>query len=171
MTVSDSYIQQLVTLQTRLYAYILTLLADAEAAEDVLQETNLILYRKAADFTEGTNFDAWAFRTARNQCLAYWTLRGRDRLILDDQILYQSASAVETSQVELDRRREALRDCLQRLPDHQRELVQARYEAGGSVIGIAKTQGSTESAISQALYRIRAALSRCIQARLSQESV
>jgi DNA-directed RNA polymerase specialized sigma24 family protein len=96
MTVSDSYIQQLVGLQTRLYAYILTLLADAAAAEDVLQETNLVLYCKAKEFTEGTCFDAWAFRTARNQCLAFWTLRGRDRLVLDDQVIYGSAGPIAT---------------------------------------------------------------------------
>lgn len=170
MTVSESYVQQLVALQTRLYAYILTLLADPAAAEDVLQETNLVLYCKSGEFTEGTSFEAWAFRTARNQCLAFWTLRGRDRLVLDDQALYGSVSPIESSQLALDRRREALSECLQKLPAHQRELVEARYAADGSVSRIAKSWGRTESAISQSLYRIRAALSRCIRGRLSEES-
>lgn len=169
MTVSESYIQQLVALQTRLYAYILTLLADAAAAEDVLQETNLVLYCKAGEFTEGTSFDAWAFRVARNQCLAYWTLRGRDRLVLDESALYGSAGPIEASRWELDLRREALSECLQKLLPHQRELVEARYAADGSVGRLAKTWGRTESAISQSLYRIRAALSRCIRGRLAQE--
>jgi RNA polymerase sigma-70 factor, ECF subfamily len=169
MTVSESYIQQLVALQTRLYAYILTLLADTAAAEDVLQETNLVLYCKSSEFTEGTNFDAWAFKTARNQCLAYWTLRSRDRLVLDDQALYGSAGPIETSHAELDVRRQALDECLQKLPAYQRELIEARYAADGSVTRLAESWGKTESAISQSLYRIRTALSRCIRGRLSQE--
>jgi RNA polymerase sigma-70 factor (ECF subfamily) len=167
MTVSASYIQNLVDRQTRLYAYILTLLADTQAAEDVLQETNLVLFRKAAEFSEGTDFDAWAFRTARNQCLAYWTLRGRDRLVLSDHVLFESASPIPVNQAEFDGRREALGECLQRLPKRQRDLIQARYAPGGSVSEIAKELGRTESAISQSLYRIRATLSQCIRTRLA----
>lgn len=171
MTVPSLYIEQLVALQTRLYAYVLTLLADVQAAEDVLQETNLVLFRKAAEFTEGTDFDAWAFRTARNQCLAYWTLRGRDRLVLADHVLFASVSPNPLSQPEFDRRREALGECLQRLPANQRDLVRARYAPDGSVSGLAKAAGRTEAAISQSLYRIRTALGRCVQARLSGEGV
>jgi RNA polymerase sigma-70 factor (ECF subfamily) len=168
MAVSETYIQKLVGLQTQLYAYVLTLLADRAAAEDVLQETNLVLYCKAHEFTEGTNFDAWAFRTARNQCLSYWSIRRRDRLVLDDELLYSSASAVESGQASVDLLKDALSECLAKLPAYQRELVESRYAAGGSVSRLAETCGRSESAISQSLYRIRTALSRCIRGRLSQ---
>jgi RNA polymerase sigma-70 factor (ECF subfamily) len=167
MTVSESYVKQLVALQTRLYAYILTLLSDVTAAEDVLQETNLVLYCKAGEFVEGTNFDAWAFRTARNQCLAYWTLRNRDRIVLDDQAIYGSVDPVESSLSKLDIRREALNECLKKLSAQQRELVEARYAPGGSVAQLAQVWRRTESAISQSLYRIRNSLSRCIRQRLA----
>jgi RNA polymerase sigma-70 factor (ECF subfamily) len=171
MTVPGAYIENLVALQTRLYAYVLTLLADTQAAEDVLQETNLVLFRKAGEFTEGTDFDAWAFRTARNQCLAYWTLRGRDRLVLADHVLFATASPAPVTQPELDRRRDALNECLERLPVQQRELVRARYAPDGSVRQMAKALGRTEAAISQSLHRIRNALGRCIQTRLSEGTI
>jgi RNA polymerase sigma-70 factor (ECF subfamily) len=167
MAVSETYIRQLVGLQTQLYAYILTLLADRAAAEDVLQETNLVLYCKAEEFTEGTNFDAWAFRTARNQCLSYWSIRRRDRLVLDENMLYSSATA-ESGYANVDLLKDALSECLAELPAYQRELVESRYAAGGSVGQLAETCGRTESAISQSLYRIRTTLSRCIRGRLSE---
>jgi len=170
MAVSESYVQRLVALQTRLYAYILTLLADIAAADDVLQETNLVLYCKAGEYVEGTDFDAWAFRVARNQCLAYWTLRGRDRLVFDDKTLYGCASPADVCHLELDIRRQALNECLEKLPAHQRKLIESRYAVGGSVSGMAKTSGRTESSISQALYRIRTTLSRCIEGHLAAES-
>jgi RNA polymerase sigma-70 factor, ECF subfamily len=169
MAVSEIYIQQLVGLQTQLYAYILTLLADRAAAEDVLQETNLVLYCKAGEFTEGTNFDAWAFRTARNQCLSYWSIRRRDRLVLDEAMLY--GSAVDSGHLNVDLLKDALKECLAELPVYQRELVESRYAAGGSISRLAETCGRTESAVSQLLYRIRTALSRCIRGRLSQSGV
>jgi RNA polymerase sigma-70 factor (ECF subfamily) len=171
MAVSETYIRQLVGLQTQLYAYILTLLADRAAAEDVLQETNLVLYCKADEFTDGTNFDAWAFRTARNQCLSYWSIRRRDRLVLDENMLYGSAATVESGYANVDLLKEALNECLAELPAYQRELVESRYAAGGSIGRLAEACGRTESAISQSLYRIRTALSRCIRGRLSETSV
>jgi RNA polymerase sigma-70 factor (ECF subfamily) len=129
------------------------------------------LFRKASEFTEGTDFDAWAFRTARNQCLAYWTLRGRDRLVLQDHVLFESAAIAPVNQSQFDNRREALGECLERLPVRQRELVHARYAPGASVSAIAQSRGQSESAVSQSLYRIRAILSRCIQQRLSEGGI
>ena len=53
--------------QGRLKGYILSLVFDPHAASDILQETNLILCRKADKFEAGTNFRAWAFRVAKRR--------------------------------------------------------------------------------------------------------
>ena len=47
--------------QAAIYAYILTLHPNRVAAQDILQETNLVLCRKVAEFEPGTSFKAWAF--------------------------------------------------------------------------------------------------------------
>src|SRR5689334_22833415 len=104
---SETYIQRVIGAQPQLYAYILTLLADTEAADDVLQEANLVLCRKADEFSEGTNFDAWAFRIARMQCLAYWKVRSRDRLVVDEAAINQIASRAEQRLAEVDERQRA----------------------------------------------------------------
>ena len=109
MNASETYIQQLIGLQTRLYAYILTLLADRTAADDVLQETNLVLYRKAREFAEGADFEPWAFSIARTQCLAFWKLRGRDRLVLGDDAIDRIACRAEAGLDEIDSQRAARR--------------------------------------------------------------
>jgi RNA polymerase sigma-70 factor, ECF subfamily len=171
MTVTESYIQQLIGLQTRLYAYILTLLADRTAADDVLQETNLVLYRKAGEFTAGAEFEPWAFAVARTQCLAFWKLRGRDRLVLGDDAIQRIACRAEAGIEEIDSNRAALRKCMETLPARQRELVEARYASGGSVNQLAHRLGRPESSVSQALYRIRCALLDCVRRRLSQEGM
>ena len=46
-------------------AFILSLQPGFADAEDVLQETFLVVTRRAADFREGTNFVAWACSIAR----------------------------------------------------------------------------------------------------------
>ncbi len=166
---TESYVQNIIALQTKLYVFILTLLADTEAADDVLQEANLVLLRKADEFREGTNFEAWAYRIARVQCLAHWKVRSRDRLVLDEEVLNGVASRVELRLGELDARTRALRQCLGSLPARQRELLENRYSTGRSVKEIAQQFDRPEPSISQALYRIRTALLRCIRLRLANQ--
>jgi len=55
---------RLVAAQAGLYSYILTLLPWSDQANDVLQETNLVLWREAAEFSRESNFQAWACRVA-----------------------------------------------------------------------------------------------------------
>jgi RNA polymerase sigma-70 factor (ECF subfamily) len=167
---SETYIQRVIAAQSQLYAYVLTLLADTEAADDVLQETNLVLCRKANEFVEGTNFDAWAFRIARVQCLAYWKVRSRDRLIVDDEVINQIATRAEQRLAEMDERQRALRKCLADLPVKQRELLETRYAEGGSIKQLAQRLGRPEPSLSQTLYRIRLALLNCVRGRLGGES-
>jgi RNA polymerase sigma-70 factor, ECF subfamily len=169
VTSSETYIQRVINAQPQLYAYVLTLLADTEAADDVLQETNLVLCRKAAEFAEGTNFDAWAFRIARVQCLAYWKVRSRDRIVVDEAAINQIASRAEQRLAEADERQRALRKCLAELPANQRELLENRYAAGGSVKQLAERLGRPEPSLSQSLYRIRMALLNCVRTRIARE--
>ena len=71
---------------------------------------------------------------------------------------------------ELDLRRRALGDCLQRLsPDH-RELVAQRYQPDGSVDGMAEQRDSTPKAVSEMLRRIRLGLLACIERKLGGAS-
>lgn len=168
MALSERYIEQLIGLQSRLYAYILTLLADTTAADDVLQEANLVLFRKADEFVPGTSFESWAFRIARIQCLAYWKFRSRDRLVFDEAALECVANRLERRLDNEENYTNALRDCLGRLPARQRELLEARYATGGSLKQLAEELGRTVGSVSQTLYRVRLALLDCIRSRLPE---
>ena len=55
---SDQYFLAITAIQNRLHAYILSLLADPAAAQDVLQETNLVLIRKADNFQSDASFES-----------------------------------------------------------------------------------------------------------------
>jgi DNA-directed RNA polymerase specialized sigma24 family protein len=56
--------------QRRLRVFVLSLAPDFSAADDVLQETFLVVTRKAAESEPGTNFFAWARRIATFKVLA-----------------------------------------------------------------------------------------------------
>jgi DNA-directed RNA polymerase specialized sigma24 family protein len=50
----------------RLYAFILALAANPADADDIMQETRGVLWRKLNDFEPGTDFASWAMAVARH---------------------------------------------------------------------------------------------------------
>ena len=60
----DQMVQLIAGCQRGLFLYICGLLFSRELAEDVLQETNLVLWQKRTEYRPDTNFYAWACQIA-----------------------------------------------------------------------------------------------------------
>lgn len=165
---SDEFVKLLTASQAPLYACVLSLLPDRVAAQDVLQEVNLTLWHKAADFEAGTNFMAWAGRIARYHVLNYRRKQSRDRLIFDEQLFEELCVRQAERGEETNRYAELLKECLWHLPENHRELLGQRYASAGSVKKIATARGQSVGAISQLLYRIRESLLNCVSQRLRE---
>jgi RNA polymerase sigma-70 factor (ECF subfamily) len=168
---SEQFIQALTASQNSLYGYILSLLPDRAAAEDVLQEVNLTAWKKRADFSPGTSFVAWASKIAYFHVLSHRRRMSRDRLVFDDDVLDYLAERQAERAEAVGPRARALKRCLEKLPDNQRALVQQRYAPGGSVQDIAAAAGRKVGAISQSLYRIREALLKCVEQTIAGEEM
>lgn len=172
MTESDTtehFVQQLAEHQNRLYGYVFSLLGDHSRAADVLQETNLVLWRKIGEFNADRPFLPWAFAIARFQVLAHLRDRKRDRLLLDAELAATISDEVETQAGQLDEFRQALRICLETLTAGNRELVEQRYLKSMSIAEISTAVDRTVSAVKVALMRSRRHLADCIQVRLAAE--
>lgn len=166
---SDEFVKLLTSCQSPLYGCILSLLPDRTAAQDVLQETNLTLWRKADDFEAGTNFMAWAARIARYHVLNYRRKCQHDRLVFDEDLFQELCERQAVSVGDTERYAGALRDCLAKLPEEQRTLVQERYAPGGNVTEIAAARGQSVGSVSQMLYRIRESLLNCVSQSLQNQ--
>jgi RNA polymerase sigma-70 factor (ECF subfamily) len=162
---TEHFVAELTAKQNRLYAYIMALLPNPESARDVLQETNMVLWRKSGEFVPGTDFGAWAAKIAYFQVLSHRKRRRQDRHVFDDGLLADLAQEVQLLD-QPDDRQQAMRHCLDRLPGPERELVRMRYADGGSVKRMADHFGRSVGAVSQSLYRIRQALTDCIELTL-----
>jgi RNA polymerase sigma-70 factor, ECF subfamily len=165
------FVRRLTGCQPRLYAYITTLVLDSHEADDVLQQANLVMWEKLDEFLSCENFDALACRVAYFQVLAYRRDRSRERrrLLFDDQLIESLATVAGGQTNALQGYLAALRDCMAKLPDVQRELVRRRYEPGGSVNSIAADCGDSPNSVSASLYRIRKLLLACIRENLSED--
>ena len=68
---TERFLRHFLSHQNRIYATILMLIPNNADAEDLFQETATVLWRKFGEFTEGTNFAAWAASIARYRVLNY----------------------------------------------------------------------------------------------------
>lgn len=164
----DEYVRLLSQHQRRLAMYICTLVPTWNDAEEIIQETSLVLWREFDRFEPGTNFLAWACRIAFHQVLAWRKKRTRDRLEFSPEFLERVAEEAIQSQDWLEERREALSACLERLPDAQRELLRLRYSEDCTVETLADRLQRTSTALYRALSRIRQTLTECVQRRLAK---
>jgi RNA polymerase sigma-70 factor (ECF subfamily) len=163
----DEFIRELTTAQASLWAYVFSLLPNYVAAQDVLQETNLTLWRKADEFQPGTSFLAWGCQAVYFHVLSYRRRMRRDRLVFDEHVLGYLAERQADRMAEAGDRLVALRGCLEKLPEPSRKLLEKRYAPGGSVKDLAEVDGRSVAALSQVLYRIRDKLLSCIESTLA----
>ena len=166
----DQFVQHLTSCQPRLYAYILSLLPNLDDANDVLQETNLVIWHRSEEFIEGTNFLAWAFKIARYKVLAHFRDRHRDRHVFDDELFARLADEAEHRVADRTSQARLLRGCMKELPPFHRELIRQRYAKNGSVQEMAQRLGRSAAVISVTLSRIRHRLMECVR-RKSEEQV
>lgn len=165
----DEFLQLFARWQRGLHGYILALVFDPNTAADLLQETNIVLWRKFDQYESGTNFFAWAREVARLSVLRHRRTSSRRIVTLDPHLLEELAERVCEMPDTDGRDGEVLKDCLGKLKDSDRELIVARYRPGASVGGMAARLGRPENSVSQSLCRIRRALAECVERTLRSD--
>lgn len=167
---SAEFIQSFTKAQRPLFLYILSLVPRPVEAEEILQETNLIVWTKSKQFQPGTNFRAWACQIAYFEVLKYRERKQREKLHFNPELMELLAEESIQQAELMDRRRQALAECLLKLKESDRALIQTRYSPDGEGPGIADRLGRPINSIYQSLSRIRKALLECINRRLAAEA-
>ena len=165
---STEFVTLLARHDRELSLYVYSLVARQSDADDILQQTKLILWKYFSDFESGTNFIAWARKTAFHQILAYRRKSKRDPLPLSDDMLEYVSGKVSSLTDHDQTRREALESCLHRLTADHRRLVLLRYQEEPEVDDIAHRLASTPGAVYRALSRLRLTLVDCVTSRLAR---
>jgi RNA polymerase sigma-70 factor, ECF subfamily len=154
--------------EQRIYAFIVALIPVRSDADDLLQETAAVMWRKLDEFEYGTDFVAWAISIARYQILAFRKTQGRYRVRFRDVTYEALANQIAPSSLGSDERRDALEGCLEKLNERDRELIRLRYQPDATVQEVADRAGRSLKAVYRSLSRIHAQLLLCIRKSLSE---
>jgi RNA polymerase sigma-70 factor (ECF subfamily) len=155
--------------QRRLYLYIASMLPSPAEAEEVLQETNIVVWRKFDQFRPDTDFRAWVFQIAYFEVRKLLERKRRAGVCFSPELLDELSAAYDREEEHLEQRREALAGCLDKLPPADRELVGRVYGDGVEVADLAAQTGRERTSIYRSLRRIRQALFDCVGRTLAAE--
>ena len=165
---SEEFVAQ-VAGQRPLFAYIRSLVGPWADPEDILQEVNLVLCRKAHEFDGRGRFLTWACRVAYLQVLAHLKRHRRERHRYLDEVAPRRPGRPLAERVEqLDDRLDALRRCVAQLSPTHRRMITARYAGGGSVQAVAEAEGRPAGSVRVTLHRIRLLLLGCVERSLTE---
>ena len=156
-------------IQPDLRGYVVSISGSSADIDDIIQETNLFLWERQADFTTGTSFKAWAFKVAYFKCMA--TRRDnirRGHVTFSENTIQKISLEAETRfSTDIDRV-SALRRCIQKLKPSDQSILFQKYVRGESFTDSSKTTGKSVAAIHQIASRARIALRNCINQQISK---
>lgn len=164
------FLELLTSHERALSLYVHGLVPRDSEAEDILQQTKLLLWKHFEDFTLGTHFLAWARKTAFHQILTHRRHKKREHLPLEEEALEALGHAVSELAEDSSARQEALRACLAKLPTEHRQMIDLRYFEELEIDQIADRIRRTDGAVYRALSRVRMNLMQCVQKQMEAQA-
>lgn len=167
----EEFLGQFTANEAALRAYVRRLVPTRHDAADVMQGIALVLWKKFRDLDNPEDFRKWAFGVARYETLAWLRDKARDRRVLADDLLNTIAQEAASIDERLQAQREALENCLDKLPAEQRTLVLKAYVPDVQIKDVAEQSGRTVGAFYQWLHRMRMRLQECTQRTIRAEGL
>lgn len=166
MDKQQDFLKHFLQHQDDLRAFIGSLVRDRHAADDVLQDVAVVLWRKVDEYDPSRSFGGWARGIASNKILQLFEKSKKLPVPLSPEAIQAVVGAYEEAGSGAGDEQAALNHCLDRLPDKSRNLVQMRYEESLKLKDIANRVASSLDAVHKALSRIRDALRECVEQKL-----
>lgn len=137
-------------------------------ADDVLQEVALTIVDRFESYDPSRPFIGWALGVARNLVKAHFRKQLRRPANVDDETAVDRvAAAFEVLQPELEDMKEALSECIERVPAAERRILSMQYEEELKPAAIAEKVGKTPNHVAVLLHRVRVELRKCVEGKMT----
>jgi len=152
-------------------AFVFAAVRGLQDAEDVVQQVALTVAKRFDEYDPARPFVAWALWLAKSRIVDHYRKQSRQREVFSDSLLDRLAAAIEQrNHHEATARQLALEECLEKLPQKSRAMLDLRYVDDLPMESIARRSGVTPGSTRVMLCRIRDRLAACIESRLKLEA-
>jgi RNA polymerase sigma-70 factor (ECF subfamily) len=158
----DKFNELLIKVQFPLFNFIFSLIHHKADAEDVLQKTNLILYKKKDEFDpKKGSFKSWSFNIAKYQAMGHKTKHARSKICFSNElteVIAEESIDYDTPQIQ----KNALNKCYKKLPEHMKKIAELRFKRDLTMKEISLCVNRPIGSVSSTLTRIRENILKCI---------
>ena len=147
----------------RVYRFVLRMLRDSAATEDLVSQVFLDVWRSASQFEGRSQVSTWLLSIARFKALT--ALRQRKYEDIDQDDVMQIADQADTPEASLDRSRTSaiLRACVAKLSPAHREIVSLVYYHEKSVEEVAQLIGIPAATVKTRMFYARKQLAELLK--------
>jgi RNA polymerase sigma-70 factor, ECF subfamily len=160
---SDDFMERFVAAQAQVYGYIATLLPNRADADDLFQQTSMVLWRKRESYDPSRDFRSWALGIAHNEVRNFLRKPHRRGSHLSDPLIEKLAETRHADAARIEAQLDRLAECMGRLASEQRKLLEQCYAGAQPIKAIAEEWRLDPSVLYKRLDRIRWTLMDCIQ--------
>jgi RNA polymerase sigma-70 factor (ECF subfamily) len=152
-----------------IYGHIQSLVPYSSDADDVFQETSIILWQKFDQYRPDTDFRAWANRIAYYNVLKLRERKVRSPRLFSSQLLDLISDETIVMSDTLDARTDALLSCRDKLNRRDRDLLERFHREKATANDVARHVGRNSRYVYRAIQRIHGMLFDCIKQALSKD--
>jgi RNA polymerase sigma-70 factor (ECF subfamily) len=152
----------------RIYEFVLTIMPNYTDADEIFQNTCVVLWRKFESYDPEGSFISWACRIAYLEMLDLHR-RGKRAMLFDNAVMESLVEEMASRVDQSAAREDALRDCLQNLTPNDRSLIEDRYYHQRAPKQIAGESGKSIHSIYRSLARVHGLLKDCVERTLRRE--
>lgn len=151
-------LQAIMPIKDKLYRYALRILGNQMAAEDVVQEVFIKIWKKRAEVQEIENKEAWCMTVTRNLALDKLRKKKYHHEPVDEHYSLKDSGMDPAQQIQSNDIMKQIRQAIDGLPDDQRQVVHLRDVEGYKYKEIAEITGLTIEKVKVYLHRARIVL-------------
>lgn len=166
----DEFFHLFVSNESKILSYILTLVSNWNDAEDLLQDTSMVMWQKFEEFEMGTNFASWGMTIARFKVLAYYRKKHNRHVVFDEDLIESlSNKMMDVNEDKCGYDLEKLRECMSKLSVNDRKLIRIKYQDGSNTRKLAAKLGRSVNTLYKTFARIHLNLITCVKRKVSLE--
>jgi RNA polymerase sigma-70 factor (ECF subfamily) len=150
--------------QTRLFRFLVRIVRDQTAAEDLLSDVFLDVWRKANQFEGRSSVSTWLLAIGRLKALS--ALRRRSDVVLNDEMASTIADPADNPETVLGKKNdsEVLRQCVAALSPAHSQIIDLVYYHEKSVGEVAEIVGIPEATVKTRMFYARKQLATLVMA-------
>ena len=162
----EEFLSLLTANQRKVFLYILAAVGTKNIAEEIMQQTLLIMWRDFEKFETGTNFSAWGKKIAYHKILEYRKQNAKS-VLFDSDVMQRVLDMDKKTSMDSDQRVKALEGCMKKLKESSLRILSMRYNQQMSCKEISEEIDRPIQTVYKNMSRICIALKDCIDRTIS----